>query len=718
MTTDPSSRAPYRRADLSRLIDPKTVAVIGASGRPGAFGARVMDNLAGFAGTVWPVNARHETLGGRRCYASVRDLPDAPDLAILAVAQSAVEVVVRDCAEIGVGGVVIFASGYAETDRADLIAAQARLSDIARGSGMRILGPNCAGLVNFTTSLGASFSSSLNLRYGDAPAVGLVAQSGALGYSLSQAVEHGTAFSHMLSAGNSCDVDVADLVSYLVDEPACQAIACLFEGMQDPRRLLDAVRRAREAGKPVVIYKLATGAEGAATALSHTGALAGSAQSLRAVLEKEGVVWARNWEEFAEFPGFFANAPQPEASGATAVLSTSGGAAIMASDIAEARGETLVQPSAATLEVLRARIPEFAAARNPCDITAQVLNDPDCLRDCVEAMLSDDRFDALIVAQTRSTHYVSDRVRMFGELARKHGKPLCLVWLAQWLEGPGSTEVEDEPGVAIFRSMENCFSALAAWRQRRALPKTAPSPASPPGAAPASARILAQATGRVIGEYDAKRALAAYGIATAAEALVQDADAAVAAAARIGGPVALKLVSPDVPHKTEAGVVRLDLAGEADLRAGFEAVQAATAVIRPAPVVEGYLVQEMAPRGLELVVGVQDDAQFGPMVMVGLGGVFVELLRDTALAPAPVSPAEAMRMLLSLKGRALFDGFRGAPPVDLAAVADLVARVSDFAADHRAEVAEIDLNPVICGQDGPRVVDALIVRKPGPDSTV
>src|SRR5690606_16094432 len=275
----------------------------------------------------------------------------------------------------------------------------------------------------------------------------------------------------------------------LADEPACQAIACLYEGMREPQRLLAAAIQARDAGKALILYKIATGAEGAASALSHTGALAGSADVQRAIFERAGAVWTQSWAEFTEFPGFFANAPLP-LGGGTAVITTSGGAAIIAADIAEARGEALPQPAPDTIAILESRIPEFAAARNPCDITAQVLNDPACLRDCVEALLADDTYDALIVAQTRATGYVTDRVRMFGELARKHGKPICLVWLTQWLEGPGSTEVEDEPGVAIFRSMENCFSALEAWRRRKARPAAPAGRLSAPDAAVRAAGSL------------------------------------------------------------------------------------------------------------------------------------------------------------------------------------------------------------------------------------
>lgn len=710
MTEKATSRALYRRTDLLRLIDPRSVAVIGASERPGAFGARAMANLAAFKGKVWPVNARYDTIGGRPCYAAVADLPEAPDLAIVTVAQPAVEEVVRACADAGVGGAVVFASGYAETGHEDLRRAQDRLSAVARESGMRILGPNCAGFVNFTSALGAAFSSSLNLRHSGAPAVGLVSQSGALGYSLSQAVEHGAAFSHLLTVGNSCDVDIADLVSFLADEPACQAIACLYEGMREPQRLLAAAIQARDAGKPLILYKIATGAEGAASALSHTGALAGSADVQRAIFERAGAVWTQSWAEFTEFPGFFANAPLP-LGGGTAVITTSGGAAIIAADIAEARGEALPQPAPDTIAILESRIPEFAAARNPCDITAQVLNDPACLRDCVEALLADDTYDALIVAQTRATGYVTDRVRMFGELARKHGKPICLVWLTQWLEGPGSTEVEDEPGVAIFRSMENCFSALEAWRRRKARPAAPAGRLSAPDAAVRAAGSLDGAAGRVVGEHAAKNALAAYGIPVARELLVQDEEAAVAAAKRLGGAVALKLVSPDLPHKTEAGVVHLALDDEAAVRTAFRAIADAAARIEPAPAVDGVLVQAMAGPGLELVVGMHSDPSFGPMIMVGLGGVFVEVMRDTVLSPVPVSRAEALDMLRSLRARRLFEGFRGAGPVDLGSVADLVARVSEFAADHADELAEMDLNPVICTGNGAVVVDALIVRK-------
>lgn len=712
MIHTPASRAVYRHADLLRLVRPRSIAVIGASERVGAFGSRAMANLKGFQGDIWPVNARYQTIGGARCYAGLDDLPGIPDLAIIAVAQATVEDVVRECAAKGVGGAVIFASGYAETGQAELAAAQARLGEIARESGLRLLGPNCAGFVNFTTSVAAAFSTSMNLRWTGAPAVGLVSQSGALGFSLSQAVEHGASFSHVLTVGNSCDVDVADLVSFLADDPDCRAIACLYEGMADPKRLLDAATRARACGKPVIVFKLATGAEGAASALSHTGAMAGSAVVQRAAFERAGVVWTESWSEFVEFPAFFANAPEPRGGAGTAVLTTSGGAAIMATDVAERRGETLPQPTAHTLRLLADRIPEFAQAHNPCDITAQVLNDPECLRDCVEAMLSDDGFDALIVAQTRASAYVQDRVRMFGELGRKHGKPVCIVWLTQWLEGPGVEPAEDEPGLTVFRSMETCLAALAAWRQRAERIRRPPHlRLSSPDARDGAKAILQAGDNRVIGEYEAKRALSLYGIPVPWEALAGSADEAARIQSEIAAPVALKLISPDLPHKSDAGVIRLGLADEAAVREAYQAILAAAAAIRPTPAVEGVVVQAMAGRGVELVLGAHTDAQFGPVVMVGLGGVFVEALRDTVLAPAPIGREEARAMLESLQGRRLLDGFRGMPAVDLALVADLVTRFSEFVDDHRAIVAEIDVNPVICAREGMVAVDALIVRR-------
>lgn len=713
----PPARGVYRHAQLGRLIAPRSVAIVGASPTAGSFGQRTLANLSGFDGRIHLVNARYPAIGERPCHPDVDSLPEVPDCAVLTIARDAVEAVVLACARAGVGGVIVYASGYSETGRPERIRLQARLGDIASETGLRIIGPNCIGIVNARCGASMTFSNLPAFRPWSPDAIGLISQSGALGFALAQAAEHGMPFSHVLTAGNSCDVDVADQVSYLAGDPDCRAIACVFEGMPAPERLIEAGRIAWAADKPLVIYKLATGEHGAAAAMSHTGSLAGSDAAYRAAFERAGIVVVEQFESLLETARFLAKAPPPRAAG-VAVVATSGGAAIMAADKSEVYGLPLPQPGPHARSVLEARIPEFGSPRNPCDVTGQVLNDPESLSACAGALLADDAFGALLVPQVYSWPMTAQRVSTFDELSARHDKITCLVWLCEWLEGPGAVEAEQAPRVALFRSMDRCFAALAAW-QARALRRALETGADAgdasriaPAAAAASAAALIDAAGSdTLTERESKQVLAAYGIPVVGERLAGNEDAAVAAAAGLGYPVAIKVESPDLPHKTEAGVIRLDLRSEADVRRAWREVTANAARVQPAPRVNGVLVQPMIPAGVEVMLGARIDPLFGPLVVVGLGGVLVEILRDTRVALAPVDVRQAHSMLRALRGAALFDGFRGAPPVDLDALAGLVSRFSAFVHDQRDRIAEVDVNPLICAPGRIVAVDALIRRR-------
>ena len=711
----PAARRPlYRRAQLERLLSPRSIAIVGASARSGSFGERTQRNLAGFAGRLHLVNARYDRLSGLPCHPSVATLPEAPDLAVVAAPMEAVEGVVRDCVAAGVGAAVVYAAGFAETGRPERVALQNRVADMAREGGVLLVGPNCIGLLDYASGATVSFAAVPRpARPPGAAAVGIVSQSGNLGFAMAQGVERGVSVARVLACGNSADVDVADCVAALAEDPACAAIACLFEGMADPTRLIEAAEIAWAADKPLVVHKLATGEGGAAAALSHTGSLAGSDAAYRAAFERAGAVLVENYEALLETAAFLAKAPAPRAEG-VAVVSTSGGAAIMAADKAEVRGVALPQPGAEAQAVLDARIPEFGSARNPLDITAQVLNDPDSLRACAGALFADPAYGAVVLPNGYAYDFATPRFALLGELAAQRGKAACVVWLTEWLEGPGAREAEATPQVGLFRSMDRCFTALSAWQERgrrRAAGRPPAARLSPPEAASRAAALLDAAAGTTLTEREAKAVLAAYGVPVVGERLVADAEAAVAAAETLGFPVVLKVESPDLPHKTEAGVIRLDLRDTAAVREGFAAVMANAARASPPPRVNGVLVQPMVPAGLEMVVGARLDPLFGPMVVVGLGGILVELLRDSATALAPVGQDEARAMLGRLKGRKLLEGFRGLPPVDQDRLADIVRRVSELAADGRERIAEIDVNPLICAGGRQVAVDALIVRR-------
>lgn len=711
-----SSRPPYRADQLARTFAPRSVAVVGVSGNPRAFGSITYANIVtkgGFAGPVYIVNPRSKEIGGQLCYPSITALPETPDCVFIAVPREAVEGVVTECAQRGVGGVVVYASGYSETGSAERAQLQQGLLDIARAADMRLLGPNCVGFMNYGLGVLGTF---VENSFKGAPrptSIGLVSQSGAVGGALAQAMEHGTSFSHMLTCGNASDIDVADQVAYLANEPSCKAVACLFEGMADPRRFLAAAELCRLAGKPLVVHKMGTSERGAQAAVSHTGSVAGSQAAYRASFERAGIVLVDNVESLIETCSFFAKAPQPTARG-VAVTAVSGGACILLADKAEEHGVGLPHPRPAAMEVLERLIPEYGAPGNPCDMTAQVLYTPEHLRECFDALLDDPQYGLLIMPHNFAYAPATARMQALGESAAQRGKMACATWLTQHLEGPGAEEIEHNDHVALFRTMDACMAAIAQWHRRAdwlASQGEAPPRLAPASADEAAARLLDQVHNTTLTERESKEVLACYGIPVVHETLVQNADAAVAAALASGGPVVLKVESPDIAHKTEAGVIRLGLATPEQVRTAYAEVMANAGKVSPAPRINGVLVQPMVPQGLEIMVGARIDPQFGPLVVVGLGGIFVELLKDTAVRPAPVGQAEALDMLQSLKGRAALAGFRGTEPVDQQRLADVIARISEFAARQAERLGELDVNPLICAGERIVAVDALVVKR-------
>ncbi len=700
----------YNRAELTRLLDPASIAVVGASTRAGSFGERVLHNLRHYGGRFYPVNARYETIGDLKCYANVRDLPEVVDCAVITAARENVEEIVLDCVKMGIGGAIIFASGYSETGKDDRIAQQERLAAIARETGIKIVGPNCIGVVNATLDSRITFMDITPIPKPNKNAVGVISQSGALGMALAQAVVRGVSVSHVLTSGNSCDVDMADYVNYLVEDPTCASIACVFEGMATPERLLLAADNAWKANKPLTIFKMATGEQGARAAMSHTGSLAGSHETYRAAFRKYGAVVVDDYEALMETAAFFAKAPPPKARGA-AVVAASGGAAIMAADRAEQNGVPMPQPEDATRIVLESRVPEFGSTRNPCDVTAQVLSDPESLGICAGALLNDPQYGVLVSPMTYGSVPSAKRPLVYNDLAIQHAKMACVVWQTEWQDGPGVVEAHQAERVALFRSMNACFSALAAWHWRDDKRAAGEQKVAPTDAAivEKSKSLIKAATGATVTEREAKEILALYDVPVVGERLTQSADEAAAAATALGFPVVMKVESPDIPHKTEAGVIRLNLRSADEVKAAYAAVMANAAKVTPPARINGVLVQPMVPQGVELVIGARNDPLFGPLIVVGLGGVLIEILKDSALSPAPVTPHEAMGMLQSLKGFKLLEGFRGMEAVNVARLADIVSKVSRFAADNRDLVAELDINPLICAGDRITAVDALIV---------
>jgi len=631
MKFSPTERAVYRHNELDRLFNPRSVAIVGASPKAASFGARTLQNLGNFNGDIYLVNEKYQEISGRPCYASLNAIGSVPDCAILALPRDGVEAVVEECIEQGVGGVIIYASGFAEGGQPEYVDLQRRLVEMTRNTQTRILGPNCIGVINTLTGMhGVFVTATTKFPHLGGCRIGLISQSGALGLGLAQAAERGVSFSHVFTLGNSCDVDVADEIAYLAEDRNCDVIACVFEGTDNPTRLIEAGRLAKASKKAVVVFKLATGESGAQAAMSHTGSLAGAATSYEAVFERAGFILVREFEDLLETAAFFGKAPPLKATG-VAVLTPSGGAGILAADQAELHGVSLPQPGKELEKLLKSHIPEFGSPRNPCDVTAQILNNPDSFPACAQGFLNQKNIGALAIPNGNAHASTAERIRVIGDLARASGKVVCAYWLAGWQEGPGSFELEIDPNVAVFRSTARCFSALAAWHEWSAklTDETLSTRSSPESAASQVQDMVTHAAdGSTLSESQSKAVLAAYKIPVVQDHIVHNKEQAAATAEALGYPVVLKVESPDLPHKTEAGVVRLSLLNRAAVEAAYDEIMENAAKVRPIPKINGVLVQPLVSAGLEMMVGAKVDGLFGPLVIVSLGGVKVELLKD------------------------------------------------------------------------------------------
>lgn len=710
----------YGRQDLERLINPRRVAVVGASETPGSFGQRTLANLADFTGEVFAVNPKYTTLLGRPCVPRLQELPVPPDCIVLCVARQMVPDMLAAAGRIGTGGAIIYASGFSETGKPERIAEQQALVGLAHGYRLRCAGPNCVGLANTGSRAGLNFMpdyAAMGHRRGP---VGIVSQSGALGYTVLQAMGRGIGFTHYLAAGNSADVDVCDYISYLAEDDDTRAIICLFEGVKDGARFLQAARKARAAGKALIVYKAGNTAASGKAALSHTGTMVGSAAAYQAAFRDAGCIAVNNLESVLETANFFAKTTTPRCGRGVGVLSTSGGASVITADKAEEYGVPLPPLAPATAAALDTVVPDFGAVANPSDLTAEVLKSSTTFGFCLDAFIADPGYSALVIPMVFAHRSASGaRAATLREVAQRTDRAIAVVWMNEWLEGPGSEAFDSDPRVCTFRSVDRCFATLRAWFDWHARTETGDASftrLSPPSAAAAARAIIGDARGKVLNEADSKRVLAAYGIAVPREALATDPDAAANAAEQIGFPVVVKVVSADIPHKTEAGGVKLSLQTPHEVREAAAAILASARRYAPSAIIDGISIQQMLPPGIELVVGIKQDLQFGPLIAVGLGGVTVELLRDTAVCLAPVSPDGAQAMLRSLRTFLLLDGYRGSAKVDLQRLGETISRLSEMASDLRDVMQEVDVNPLIARGDSAVAADALIVLQSEPDT--
>jgi acyl-CoA synthetase (NDP forming) len=702
----------FGRKELERLINPASIAVIGASESPGSFGARTMENLATFGGKLLPINPKRDVIFGHKAYPTIEDLPEVPDAVVISVPQDQVTDLVRRCAAKRISGAIVYSSGFAELGIAERTAAQRELAEIAQSTGIRIIGPNCVGIINFASKIGMHFMPKFNEMPIIAGGIGLVSQSGGLGYTIIQALQRGIGFSQFLSAGNSSDVDICDLINYLVDDPSTAVIACLFEGIRDGGRLIEAGRRAFAARKPLVIYKMGHSAISKKAALSHTGTLAGSNAAYDAAFREMGAIVVDNWEEVLETACFFERAGVPKGPGA-GVMASSGGAAVISGDKAEEFGVAMPAPQYHTVARLSKLVPDFGSVSNPTDMTAETLKSFDLYSACIKAFADDPSYGVVVVPMLSAQKPITtERAIHLDRLAAELSKPICLVWFNEWLEGPGSEIYDKSRKISMFRSMGRCMKAIRSWfdyydkadRKARAEKSLSDSKARDA----ALAELATIRAGGVLSEAQSKRLLTSYGVSVNREALSMTADEAVAHAEAIGYPVVLKADSADIPHKTEAGVVRLNVSDADGVRKAYREIEQAAGRLDGPVTVNGIVVQEMVAGGTEMMVGASVDPQFGPLITCGFGGTAIELLADVQTRRAPVNVSEATDMLRSLRGSRLLFGYRNQAAADIKGLAEIVSRISVLVSDLRQEIVELDVNPVKISANRAVAVDALI----------
>lgn len=696
---------------LDALMRPRSIAIVGASQDATKIGGRPVELLRryGYAGRIYPVNPKASVVQGLQAFASIEEIPEAPDLAIIAVDAEKAPEAVEQCAARGTRSVVVFSSGFAELGEKGQ-AMQERLRLAARRTGMRVLGPNCLGAVSVVDKAIATFSIVLEHSLPAVGSLGIVSQSGNLGsFTMRLASERGVGVSRFITTGNECDIDIADGIAWLARDPATKVILCGLETCRDAGRLISALEEARDAGKPVLVLKIGTSEAGQAAAASHTGAMAGSDAVFDAMFARTGAVRVRSVEGLIDLghaasillPGRLPRGPR------LAVVTASGGFGVLLADAAQSVGLSLPELREATQRTILELVP-FASARNPVDATAQMSSRPDLLQKILAAVVSDDRCDAVVLPLPFSLHMprlrsvYMDALRNIREQYPDRPVILCV-------DGPEDALVElHAMGYPTVASFDGCCATVAALARLQAAANRPANESRPAveDAAPLSTDAFRH-------ELGAKSALASAGVPVLAERLVSNVDAAAGAGREIGFPVVLKIASPDLPHKTEVGGVAMGLGSDAEVRRGFSEMLERVALKAPQAAIDGVIVAPMAKGVAELILGSRIDPIFGPVVMVGLGGIFAEIFQDTAVQMAPVSEAEAMAMLKSLKAFPVLDGARGRPRADLPAAARAVAALSRFAVAHAEQVSEIDINPLLLKAEGEGAValDALLIPR-------
>lgn len=711
--------------DIGKFLWPKSLAVVGASSDLHSLRGRILEIIRShpFTGKVYPVSRSASEVQGLKAYPSVNALPEPPDLAILIVPAQYIPAELERCGNAGIKAAAILSSGFAEEGDAGR-RMQQEIAAIARRYDMAVSGPNSEGFSNLAAALCANFSPASDKTAGPlVPArpvgrgqVSVISQSGGVGFAfIDRARPRNIKFRYVVTTGNEAVLEIADFLDYMVDEGETDVFLLLTEAIKTPEKFKRVAEKALKAGKPLIVGKIGQTEPGSRAVASHTAVLAGSAVAYRAVFERYGLIEGRDFDEMLDLAvGFLSCGDRMPAGHRVGICTASGGAGIWMADACAAAGLDVPVLDDATRSALDAYVPSYGTTQNPVDSTAQGVQRLGYAEFARLVARSPSVDSVIVVITARRSAFLEADLPKLKDLAGESAKPVFM-W-TYTLPAERTVAILSEAGYPLFTTAHGCANTLRKMADYRALRACLLQPAAVAPPTPARAKVaalLAEAP-PIMCEYRARPLLATYGVGTEnGGQLACSGDEAVAAAQTIGRPVALKVQSADIPHKTEAGAVLLNLEGADTVRAGYDRVLAAAKRHAPAAQIDGILVQPMAPPGREVILGINRDPTWGPLLMVGLGGVLVEALGDVVLAPVPVDAATARVLIGRLKGVQLLGRHRGAPPADIEALAELMVRLSHFAADHADEISAIDLNPVIvhAEREGVSIADALIIKR-------
>ena len=701
-------------SSIHNMLNPRSIAVVGATPRM-QYGGRMLAAAlnAGERINVYPVNPRYDEVMGVKCYPSVSDLPEAPDVVGVVVSSGQVLDVLKEVHQKGTRAAIIISAGFSERGTPEGRDLQAQVSAFARESGLRISGPNCLGLANVKDDIWVTSSS--RGAEGLGGPVGLVCQSGASAFGpfLNRALDSGIGLSYIISTGNEADLDFSDFVRYLLNDDDTKVIAGFVEGFKDARKFIEVAKLAAERGKPIVLIKIGRSELGAKAAQSHTAALTGLDALYDAALAQYGVIRVSDYDELLEVSNLLANSPAPPAKG-LAVVSHSGGISSLTADMCGQVGLDLPELSDAAKGGINGVLKGFGWASNPSDVTG--FANSDSFPEIMQFMANDPAMGTLVVASSGGD---AQAEQVIAQRDRDDKKTLAFLWTGSRKE-PAGLNMLKEARIPVFYTPNKLATGVRSlldyhsWLGQRGKAGFPAAPAIRPGQQAAAERLAARG-GVALSEHESKGLLSEWGVPITREKLVQNADDAVTAANEIAYPVVLKADVANMPHKTEAGLVMLGIQDDDAVRAAYDQVISNAANAGAVgDGINGVSVQEMVLDGVEVIVGLSYDSQLGATILFGSGGVMVEVYNDVALRLCPIDEKDALEMISDVKGARLLEGFRGRPAADVNALADTLVRVSHLGAQLEGTLAELDINPlmVLAAGQGVKAADAVAVFQP------